>query len=198
MPVTPKAATLKPKAFVLDVDGVMTDGKFYYTSEGKQMKVFGADDHDALCLLKPYLEIHFITGDKRGYPISEARIVKDMHMSLQLVSTVNRIDWIRERWDPSQVIYMGDGLLDHQVFVEVGYAIAPANADRFCKSCAHYVTERSGGDRAVAEASVHILTEFFGFDFRTQQLPSDLQLSGQWSVGGAKVAQAGASQRSNS
>ncbi|HCM84428.1 MAG TPA: phosphatase, partial [Rhodospirillaceae bacterium] len=69
---------MKPKAFILDVDGVMTDASFFYTAEGKVLKRFGSDDHDGLSLLKPYLEIRFVTGDHRGYPISEARIVKDM------------------------------------------------------------------------------------------------------------------------
>ena len=43
--------TANVKNFVIDVDGVMTDGQFYYTAEGKVMKVFGPNDHDALLLL---------------------------------------------------------------------------------------------------------------------------------------------------
>ena len=39
---------MNPKIFILDVDGVMTDGKFYYSAEGKIFKSFGADDSDAL------------------------------------------------------------------------------------------------------------------------------------------------------
>ena len=38
----------KFKNLVIDVDGVMTDGKFYYSVDGKILKAFGADDHDAL------------------------------------------------------------------------------------------------------------------------------------------------------
>jgi len=38
------------KHFVLDVDGILTDGRYYYAPEGKAMKIFGADDHDALRL----------------------------------------------------------------------------------------------------------------------------------------------------
>jgi len=59
------------KTFILDVDGVLTTGQFFYTSEGKVMKVFGPDDNDALSLLKPYLEIRFVTGDKKGFRISK-------------------------------------------------------------------------------------------------------------------------------
>ena len=56
--------------FVLDVDGVMTTGQFFYTSEGKVMKVFGADDNDGLSLLKNHVEIRFVTGDKKGFDIT--------------------------------------------------------------------------------------------------------------------------------
>ena len=47
----------KFKTLILDVDGVMTDGKFYYTEDGKIMKVFGADDNDALSMLKNFMDV---------------------------------------------------------------------------------------------------------------------------------------------
>lgn len=151
----------KPKVFVLDVDGVMTDGKFHYTEKGKVMKVFGPDDSDALSLLTPYLEIHFVSGDYRGFSITKSRIVDDMKMPLDLVSTSQRINWIRKRWDPKEVIYMGDGIFDHYVFKEVGYCIATINSDEYLKSVADFVTKNRGADRAVAEACLHILEIFF-------------------------------------
>jgi len=42
------------KAFIFDVDGVLTDGKFYYSENGKIMKIFGDADNDALSILKNY------------------------------------------------------------------------------------------------------------------------------------------------
>ena len=149
------------KVFILDTDGVITTGQFFYTAEGKAMKVFGPDDNDALSLLKPYLETRFITGDKKGYPISKKRISDDMKFKLDLVSTIHRVEWIKERYNLAEVIYMGDGIFDHYVMQRVGYSIAPANADKLTASQANYVTKRSGGDRAVAEACLHILKKFF-------------------------------------
>ena len=149
------------KVFILDTDGVITTGQFFYTAEGKAMKVFGPDDNDALSLLKPYLETRFVTGDKKGYPISKKRISDDMKFQLDLVSTIHRVEWIKERYNLAEVIYMGDGIFDHYVMQRVGYSIAPANADKLTASQANYVTKRSGGDRAVAEACLHILKEFF-------------------------------------
>lgn len=151
----------KPKNFILDVDGVLTDGSFLYSTEGKVFKVFGPDDNDALSLLKPFLNIQFITGDKRGFPIAAKRIVEDMGYPLELVSTTQRIKWIEERFSPKDVVFMGDGIFDHYVMKRVGYSIAPANADEFTKSSAHYVTKRRGGDRAVSEACLHLLERFF-------------------------------------
>ena len=171
-----------PKVFLVDVDGVMTNGQFAYTKEGKIMKNFGPDDHDGLSLLKNFIEIKFVTGDKSGFEITKKRIVDDMKFPLEVVSTVNRIKWISENYDLSNVIYMGDGIFDHYVFKKVGYAIAPANADKISKKFANYVTERNGGDRAVAEACLHILEKFFE-PYDPDKLPdSDLKMSGEWTV----------------
>jgi len=173
---------IQPTCFILDVDGVMTTGHFFYTAEGKVMKIFGPDDNDGLSLLKQYIEIRFITGDKKGLPISKKRIVDDMNYPLDVVSTIRRIDWIRERYPLDKVIYMGDGIFDHYVMSEVGYAVAPANADKLAKQHAHYVTERSGGDRAVAEACLHIMAKFFT-PFNPSELPNAQgKLSGEWAV----------------
>lgn len=172
-----------PEVFIMDIDGVMTDGSFYYTAEGKVMKKFGADDNDALSLLKPYIKIICVTGDKRGFPISSKRIVDDMHLELYKVSTIRRIEWIREQgYDPAKVIYMGDGIFDHYVMREVGYGIAPANSDQNAINTADYVCKRSGGNRAVAEAALHILEKFFK-PYNPDILPEDnINASRDWTV----------------
>jgi len=171
-----------PKVFILDVDGVITTGQFFYTQEGKAMKVFGPDDNDGLSLLQPYLQIRFVTGDKKGFSISHKRIVDDMKYPLDLVSTIKRVEWIAERYDLDEVIYMGDGIFDHYVFEKVAYSIAPANSDYIAKEKANYITKRSGGDRAVAEACLHILETFFE-PYDPGLLPnSQIKVSGEWTV----------------
>jgi 3-deoxy-D-manno-octulosonate 8-phosphate phosphatase (KDO 8-P phosphatase) len=175
-------ACFKPQVFILDVDGVMTNGQFLYTADGKTMKIFGADDNDGLSLIKPHMEIRFVTGDKKGFPISRRRIVDDMGFNLDIVSTIRRVDWIADRYPLESVIYMGDGIFDHYVMKKVGYSIAPKNADKNAKAHASFVTERIGGDRAVAEASLHILEKFVA-PYNPDLLPSSqLKLSGEWTV----------------
>ena len=169
----------KMKVLILDVDGVMTTGQFLYSESGKQMKVFGPDDNDGLGLLNPHIEIRFVTGDRKGFPISNKRIKEDMEFDLDLVSTIKRIEWIKERYNPKEVIYMGDGIFDHYVMKEVGYSIATVNSDRMAKIHADYITERSGGDRAVAEACLHIMQKFFS-PYKSDRLPADQLDLGEW------------------
>lgn len=145
--------------FILDVDGVLTTGQFLYSSKGKEYKVFGPDDNDALQILKKFMNIVFISGDKKGFAISKKRIVDDMGFDLHLVDVSQRADWIIKNFNKKRVIYMGDGIFDCLVMREVSYSIAPADADKSARKAANFVTERKGGERAVAEACIHLMEE---------------------------------------
>jgi|TARA_B110000438_G_C15701491_1_gene601229 3-deoxy-D-manno-octulosonate 8-phosphate phosphatase (KDO 8-P phosphatase) len=155
---------MKPEMFVLDVDGVLTTGQFLYSKNGKEFKVFGPDDNDGLSLLKPFLKIHFVTQDKKGFSISKKRIVTDMKYPLDLVKTLDRVEWMKNKTSLNKIIYMGDSIFDHLIFSKVGYSIAPANADQSAKNNADFVTKRNSGERAVAEACMHILKKFFNIN----------------------------------
>ena len=169
----------KPGVLVLDVDGVITTGHFLYSSEGKAYKMFGPDDHDALLLLKPHLDVRFITGDRKGFEITKKRIVDDMKFPLELVSTIQRGKWFRENVDAPNAIYMGDGIFDAYVYPHVGYAICPNNGFHTTRERADFVTKADGGDRAVAEACLHILERFFT-PFDPDKLPAEFAGSGEW------------------
>jgi 3-deoxy-D-manno-octulosonate 8-phosphate phosphatase (KDO 8-P phosphatase) len=149
------------KNFIIDVDGVLTDGQFHYTTEGKVAKIFGPDDADGLLLIKPFINVIAVTGDKRGFPITQKRVEEDMKLPLFQVSTFERVAWIEERYPLEECIYMGDGIFDAMVFDKVGYAIAPANVFEKTKPYADYVTNSVGGSGAVAEACFHIMEKFF-------------------------------------
>ena len=49
-----------PKYFILDVDGVITNGKMIYDKSGKKYKTFGPDDLDALKILQSFIKIYFV------------------------------------------------------------------------------------------------------------------------------------------
>ena len=170
--------TDQPNNFILDVDGVLTTGQFFYSSEGKVFKVFGPDDNDALKLISKFMNVHFVTGDSKGFDISKKRISDDMSFKLSLVSTTKRIHWIEENYDLEKTVYMGDGIFDHYVMRSVFYSIAPANANITAKQYADHTTQRSGGDRAVAEACVHLINKFWGGYDPERPLDASVKFSG--------------------
>jgi len=145
--------------FYLDVDGVLTDGTFIYDSNGKSHKIFGADDSDALQILRKFVSIEFISADHRGFGISQARVERDMGFKLNLVSGETRLEWLTMRHDLSEVIYMGDGFLDAPILKQVAIGISPNNANSRAKHAADYVTESMGGRGAVAEACFFLANE---------------------------------------
>ena len=80
---------------IFDVDGVLTDGSFYYDEKGKKYKKFGAHDADALILLKKYFKIYFISSDLRGFKISSKRI-RDMGFKLNYVKSIERLKFLKK------------------------------------------------------------------------------------------------------
>lgn len=170
---------MKFKNLIFDVDGVFTDGKFHYSETGKVFKIFGDADNDALSLIRDRIHIEMVTGDKRGFSISKKRISDDMGYPISLVSTFQRIDWIKERFNLEETIYMGDGIYDPLVFNKVGYSIAPKNAFIHTKKYADFITESKGGEGAVAEAIVHIIEHLFKEEFDVLKININ-KSSGAW------------------
>ena len=150
---------MTPKNFILDVDGVLTTGHFLYSSKGKLYKIFGKDDADGLSLIQKNLKFNSFLVTKED--LKSQKRIKDMKYDLELVSTINRIEWIKSKYDLSKTIYMGDGIFDHYVFKEVMYSISPNNGHKFAKDNANFITSASGGNGAIAEACLHILEKFF-------------------------------------
>lgn len=166
---------------IIDVDGVMTNGKFGYSEKGKIIKFFGADDNDALKVLADYVsQIIFVTGDKKGFKISHKRIQEDMGFKLFLVSTIDRASWIEKNYKLKDVIYIGDGIFDSLVFKKVGYSITVSNALDITKKDANFTTSRTGGDRAVAEAVLHLIKHKLKKKNFFNLIKKNKKFSGSW------------------
>lgn len=143
---------------VLDIDGVLTDGKLIYSSLGKVYKVFGPHDKDGLKKISKYIsDIQFITADKIGFPITYARIVKDwkfLESQLHIVPEEDRAEWFFRNCDLDSTAFMGDGINDAPILKIVKAGIAPANARIEARNAAKYVTPSKSGEGAVLDACI--------------------------------------------
>lgn len=153
--------------FVLDVDGILTSGNFFYSREGKVLKEFGADDFDALREIMNFIPVVFISADIKGLPIHYKRIVEEMKWDFFTVSGEPKIrwDWMKKSFPNKKIIYMGDGIYDWYSLESCFFGITTKDALEHVKDVADFVTKRSGGNRAAAEACIHLM-ERFNFDWK--------------------------------
>lgn len=154
----PKAKGLK--LFLLDVDGVLTDGTITYTHEGNEIKSFHTRDGLGIRLLmESGVEVGLITARESEAVI---RRVQDLGLKLVFQKAKNKLEVFEEllkKLDlkPSEVGYMGDDWLDLPLLIRVGFAATVQDAVPEVLQLAHYVTKRKGGRGAVREVCDLIL-----------------------------------------
>ena len=154
----PRAKELK--LFLLDVDGVLTDGTITYTDEGNEIKTFHTRDGLGIRLLmESGVEVGLITARE-----SEAvnRRVRDLGIKYVFQKAKNKLEIFENllqelALQPSQVGYMGDDWLDLPLLVRVGFAATVQDAADEVLQVAHYITKRKGGRGAVREVCDLIL-----------------------------------------
>jgi 3-deoxy-D-manno-octulosonate 8-phosphate phosphatase (KDO 8-P phosphatase) len=146
------------RMFLMDVDGVLTDGKVFGVPNhaGAMVETKGFDTQDGIAL--EWLSWKgFVTGviSGRVSPATEerARQCKMTYIYQGHIEKIPIVEEILERSGiaASQVAYMGDDLTDVVVMNRVGLSIAPANARPEVKQRVHHITEKPGGYGAVRE-----------------------------------------------
>ncbi len=145
---------------LFDVDGVLTDGKLYFDSNGNEMKVFNTHDGHGIRLLQHYgVSVGVITG--RQSKALEYRMrdleVKHVHQGCTDKFTVFQKLLSSLNINEQQTCFVGDDIVDLQVMSRCGLAIAVANANSFVKQHAHWETTATGGNGAVREVCELIL-----------------------------------------
>jgi 3-deoxy-D-manno-octulosonate 8-phosphate phosphatase (KDO 8-P phosphatase) len=150
----------KIKLLILDVDGVMTDGRIHLNDRGEEIKCFNVKDGQGLRLLmKARVDVAIITG--RRSKAVEYR-AKDLGIS-ELYQGIDDkeslcVDLLEaKRLNKEQVCCIGDDLPDLPMFNRVGLPIAVADAAVEVRDAARHVTKKAGGKGAVREVCELIL-----------------------------------------
>ncbi len=149
---------VKVKLLLMDVDGVLTDGRLYNVPDaaGKMVETKGFDSQDGIALqwLNWYgIKTGVISG--RVSPATAER-AKQVKMSYVYQGHIEKIPILEEiladaKVAPEEVGYIGDDFTDVVIMHRVGFAAATANARAEVKREAHYVTTVPGGSGAVRE-----------------------------------------------
>jgi 3-deoxy-D-manno-octulosonate 8-phosphate phosphatase (KDO 8-P phosphatase) len=148
------ARARKVKLLVVDIDGVMTDGRVVYGVYGDELKFFDVHDGLGIVMLKRAgIPTAVITAKKSRIVKTRCRdlAIKIIHQGYP--DKLRPFEKILKRYRVSseEVCFMGDDLVDLSIIKRAGLAVAVPNAVEEVRRCAHHITEKSGGRGAVRE-----------------------------------------------
>ena len=165
--MTPEHRARSIRAVVLDVDGVLTDGRLYYGPQGEALKAFDVrDGHGIKLLMRSGIEVALLTARTSDIVATRARELGLTHV-LQGQSdkaTGFAALCMRTGWSAGHCAYMGDDWPDLPVLQQVGLAATPADACDEVRAVAHWVANQPGGRGAVRELATFILRAQNRFD----------------------------------
>lgn len=142
------------KLLILDVDGVLTDGRVIYTDSGEEIKRFDAQDgHGLKLLMRSGIEVVLLTGRESKAVLHRARDlgIEDVYQkALNKIEVYESILRKKDRTD-KEVGFVGDDLVDIPVLKKVGFSAAVPSAAPEVKEIVDYITTHKGGEGAVRE-----------------------------------------------
>lgn len=144
----------KIKMLILDVDGVMTDGKIIMDSDGREMKNFNVRDGHGLVMIQRYgIQVAILTGRTSAVVDHRARDLKITQVYQGALNKKEIFAQILEKnhLAPEEIAYLGDDIVDIPVLKLAGFSAAVADALDVVKKCVDYVTANGGGQGAVRE-----------------------------------------------
>jgi len=139
---------------LLDVDGVMTDGRIIWDAHGVETKAFNVKDgHGIKLVQRAGIQVGIITG--RISPVVDLR-ARELGIDILYQGALKKLDSyleIKQRTglEDHQIAYMGDDVIDVPVMRRVGFSAAPADALPEVAAVADYVARCKGGMGAVRE-----------------------------------------------
>lgn len=150
----------KIKLLLLDVDGVLTDGRIIYDSGGRDSKFF--DVHDGLgvyVLHKSGIKTVLITAKSSKAISPRAKDMRVAEVFADIFPKTAVLEKILKKYSVTldEVCFVGDDLVDLSLMRKVGLPVAVANGASEIKEAASFVTSHSGGRGAVREVAELIL-----------------------------------------
>lgn len=139
---------------ILDVDGVLTDGRIVLDNEGNEFKSFHVrDGHGIKMLVRSGVQVAIITGryskvvERRARELGIDEVFQKCHVKTAALEDIVRKYGLTEK----EVAYVGDDIVDVPVFRRVGMPIAVSDAMDEAKDFASMMTKNGGGRGAVRE-----------------------------------------------
>ena len=148
------------KAFIFDIDGVLTDGTVHIAEDGQLLRQMNIKDGYAMkvAIDKGYPVCIISGGSNEGVRIRLQNLgIKDIYMA-----TPDKAEKFHEICDayqlkPEEILYMGDDIPDYLVMQKVGLPTCPQDAVQEIKGISKYISHANGGKGAVRDVIEQVL-----------------------------------------
>ncbi|MEE4244928.1 MAG: HAD hydrolase family protein [Kangiellaceae bacterium] len=149
------------KLLIMDVDGVLSDGKVYYSANGDEIKNFNIKDGLGIKLLHhANIATAIITGrqsaivQRRADELGIKHVIQGASDKRQAFNDIARTNNL----DRQEIAHIGDDLPDLPLMIQSGLGIAVNDANWFVKQHADWITSANGGAGAVRNTAELLLT----------------------------------------
>jgi 3-deoxy-D-manno-octulosonate 8-phosphate phosphatase (KDO 8-P phosphatase) len=153
--ISPRALVARAariRLVLLDVDGVLTDGRLYYGADGEALKAFDVKDGHGIVLLRDQVDFGVISG--RPAKASQRRL-EELRVKHLVFGQRDKLAGYAElahlAIPDAEVAYMGDDVNDLPLLARVGLSACPADAREEVREAVHFVARAPGGRGAVRE-----------------------------------------------
>jgi len=148
------------RLLILDVDGVLTDGRIVIDDRGMESKSFDVKDgHGLRLIMRADVHVVFLSGREseatrhQASELGVMEVYQNIHKKVDVYEQILKDHGVEDR----QVGYVGDDVIDLPVLKRVGFSAAVADASEEVKRFVDYVAMREGGRGAVREIIEFIL-----------------------------------------
>lgn len=148
------------KILIMDVDGVMTDGRIIINDDGRETKNFDVRDGHGIKLVQRYgIEVALLTGRQSEVVKHRANElgIKEVHQKIFNKKEVFTEILQKNNLNANQAAFIGDDIIDIPVLKEAGFSATVADAIDIVKKTVDYVTKNKGGRGAVREVCEMLL-----------------------------------------
>ncbi len=155
------------RLLILDVDGVLSDGKLYFSNSGDEIKAFNSlDGHGIKMLQASGVAVAIITGRTSHIVAKRAKDLGIQHLIQGRQDKLNALNELlaEQPFSLEEVAHMGDDYPDLPLIRRVGLGLVPANAHKVVKHYSHWQSQHCGGEGAVREACDLLMIAQQSFD----------------------------------
>jgi 3-deoxy-D-manno-octulosonate 8-phosphate phosphatase (KDO 8-P phosphatase) len=142
------------RLLLLDVDGVLTDGRIVFDANGVESKFFNVKDgHGIKLVQRAGITVGIISGRKSQVVANRAAELGIGHLYQNFLDKLAPYRELLAKTGlrDEQIAYVGDDVIDLPLLRRVGFAAAPADAVPEVLQHVHYITRNRGGWGAVRE-----------------------------------------------